>query len=138
MKIALVLRCSSVTLWAALGAVAPCSAQSNTPADLLARYAAQAGVPASAERGQAMFNGKFGRDFDNCAACHGAMPTKSGKDLVSEKPIKPLAPTFQPGRFTDRTKVEYQFNLNCKEVIGRVCSAGEKADLMAWLISLKP
>jgi mono/diheme cytochrome c family protein len=124
----------SLTLAAALGA----QAQSATPASLLAAYTAQAGKPASAERGQALFNSKFGRDFDSCATCHGAVPTRAGKDAMTEKPIAPLAPAAQPGRFSDRSKVDYRFQMNCRDVIGRECTAAEKADILAWLISLSP
>jgi mono/diheme cytochrome c family protein len=119
-----------------LGAAA--MAQTTTPKDLLAAYTAQAGAPASAERGQALFNRKFGRDFESCAACHGAVPVKPGKDLVAEKGIAPLAPAAQPGRFTDRAKVDYRFRVNCKDVVGRECTALEKADVMAWLVGLTP
>ena len=30
------------------------------------------------------------------------------------------------------------FSMNCRDVVGRACTAGEKADVLAWLISLKP
>ena len=122
----------------ALGCVPIAHAQATTPAELLSAYTARAGAPASPERGQALFMRKFGRDFDNCAACHGAMPTRAGKDLVTEKAIAPLAPAAQPGRLTDRAKVDFKFQVNCRDVIGRECTAAEKADIVAWLISLKP
>jgi len=66
------------------------------------------------------------------------VPTKAGKDAVSEKPIAPMAPAFNPARFTDRTKVDHQFRVNCKYVVGRECTAGEKADVLSWLLTLKP
>jgi len=114
-------------------------AQAATPSELLAGYSALAGGPASAERGEKLFSTNFGRDLGlSCASCHGAPPTKPGKDVVSEKPIAPLAPASNPKRFTDKAKVETNFNLNCKDVVGRVCTPGEKADVLAWLISLKP
>jgi mono/diheme cytochrome c family protein len=113
-------------------------AQASTPAELLAAYTKQAGGSASPERGQAFFTRKFGRDFDSCAACHGALPVSAGKDLVSEKPIAALAPAASPKRFTDKTAVEYRFGQNCKDVVGRACSAQEKADVLSWLLSLKP
>ena len=60
--------------WAAL-ALLP-AAQAVTPAELLAVYTAQAGAPASAERGQKLFTTNFGRDFGwSCSSCHGAKPT---------------------------------------------------------------
>jgi mono/diheme cytochrome c family protein len=124
----------SLALVAALGA----QAQSTTPASLLAAYTAQAGKPASPERGQALFNRKFGRDFDSCATCHGSVPNRAGKDAVTEKPIPPLAPAAQAGRFSDRSKVDYRFQMNCRDVVGRDCTVAEKADILAWLISLSP
>ena len=30
------------------------------------------------------------------------------------------------------------FRNNCKDVVGRDCSAAEKADVLAWLLTLKP
>jgi hypothetical protein len=120
----------------ALGGIA--HAQATNAAALLAAYTKQAGGSASAERGRAFFTRSFGRDFENCAACHGAMPVRAGKDLVSEKPIAALAPAVSPQRFTDRAKVEYRFSQNCKDVVGRECTAQEKADVLSWLVSLTP
>ena len=115
------------------------AAQAATPAELLAGYSAKAGAPASAEKGQKFFTTNFGRDLGfSCSSCHTANPLKDGKDQVTEKRIKPLAPAANTERFTDAHKVEFHFNLNCKDVVGRLCTPGEKADVMAWLISLKP
>lgn len=122
----------------AVAAAAPALAQTTNATELLAAYKAEAKAEPSAERGQALFNRKFGKDFDNCAACHGAVPTREGKDLVSEKSIAPLAPAARPGGFADKAKVDYRFRINCKDVVGRECTALEKADIMAWLVSLKP
>jgi len=115
------------------------AAQAATPAELLAKYSAQVGATPSPERGQRFFTTKFGRNFDwSCSTCHGAVPTKVGKDEVTEKPIQPMAPAFNAARFTDAAKVEYMFRLNCKDVVGRECTAAEKADLLSWLLTLKP
>lgn len=114
-------------------------AHAATPAELLAGYVAKAGAPAVPERGQKLFNTNFGRDLGlSCASCHGAVPVKPGKDQVTEKPIAALAPAANPSRFTDKSKVENWFRVNCKDFVGRECTAGEKADVMAWLMSLKP
>jgi hypothetical protein len=114
-------------------------AKAATPAELLAAYAKQAGTMPSAERGQTLFNTDFGRVMGlRCASCHGAVPTVSGRDEVSEKPLAPLAPAANPARFTNKSKVEDAFRLNCKDVVGRECTALEKADVMTWLISLTP
>jgi len=130
-------RVALVALLTAAGAV-PAS-HAATPAELLAAYTAQAGAPASPERGQKLFTTNFGRDFGwSCSTCHGAVPTGTGKDDLTGKPIAPMAPAANAKRFTDRAKVDHQFRLNCKDVVGRECSAAEKADVLAWLISLKP
>lgn len=115
------------------------AAQAATPQELLAGYTAAAGVPASPERGQKLFTSRFGTKMGfSCSSCHGDVPTKTGKDQVTDKPIPPLAPAFTPTRFTDLSKVDHWFRLNCRDIIGRDCSAGEKADVMSWLLTLKP
>ena len=114
-------------------------AHAATPAELLAGYQAQAGAPPRPERGQALFTtaSKQGLKL-SCASCHANVPTKTSTHPLSEKPIAALAPAFNPARFTDADKVERYFRLNCKEVFERDCSAAEKADVLSWLMSLKP
>lgn len=114
------------------------SAQPATPAELAAAYARQAGQAASPERGQKFFTTNFGRDFGwSCSSCHGAPPTRDGRDQVSDKRIAPFAPAFNDKRFTDRAKVENHFRQNCKDVVGRECTPLEKADVLAWVLTLK-
>lgn len=108
-----------------------------TPADLLQGYSAQAGAPPQAARGQAFFTTRQGREW-SCASCHGALPTQAGRHAATGKPIAALAPGFNPERFTDGTKADKWFRRNCNDVVGRECSAAEKADLLAWLLTLKP
>lgn len=128
-------RCALALLVAAGGAPAT---QAATPAELLAGYVKQAGAPGSPERGQRLFTTKFDGDFNwSCATCHTADPSQTGKHAVSGKPVEPLAPAANPQRFTNLTQVEFHFRLNCKDVIGRECTAGEKADVMSWLLSVK-
>ena len=112
-------------------------AQATTPADLLAGYTAQAGAPAQAARGQAFFNSRQGKDW-TCASCHGAVPTQAGKHASTGKPITALAPAANPERFSDPAKVEKWFRRNCNDVADRACTPAEKADMLAWLISLRP
>ncbi len=110
-----------------------------TPAELLAGYQAQAGTPPRPERGQTLFTtaSKQGLKL-SCASCHTNVPTKTSTHPLSDKPIAALAPAFNSARFTDADKVERYFRLNCKEVFERDCSAAEKADVLSWLMSLKP
>lgn len=122
--------CSVATAGAALAA---------TPAEILADYTRQAKAAASPERGQQLFTRKFGGGlFESCSDCHTAVPTVKGKDLATEKVIAPLAPAANPKRFTDSGRVENFFRINCKDVVGRECTAQEKADLLSWLIGLRP
>lgn len=115
------------------------AAQAATPAELLAAYTAQAGAAASPERGEKLFTTNFGKELGlSCSSCHGAVPTKTGKHAISDKRIEPLAPAFNDKRFTDRSKVEGWFRTNCRDVVGRECTAGEKADVLSWLLTLKP
>lgn len=132
-----------VAALALLGAVAlPGHAQTaaaTAPADLLAGYVAEAGAPASAARGEKLYQTNFGKEMGwSCTSCHTADPTRVGRHDVTEKAIKPLAPAANPARFTDRRQVEFFFKLNCKDVLGRECSAQEKADVLAWLLTRKP
>ncbi len=65
-------------------------------------------------------------------------PTTRGQHASTGKPIAPLAPAFNREAFTDTAKVDKWFRRNCKDVLSRECSAGEKADVLAYLLSLKP
>ncbi len=121
---------------ALLGALAGGTAAAATPAELLAGYTAQAGSPAQAARGQAFFNTRHGKDW-TCASCHGAVPSQAGQHASTGKAITALAPAFNPERFSDPAKAEKWFRRNCNDVAGRECSAAEKADVLAWLMTLK-
>ena len=113
--------------------------QAATPAELLAAYTAKAGAPASPERGQRLFTTNFGRELGwSCSSCHGAVPTQAGSHAATGKAIAPLAPAFNAQRFVDAAKTEKWFRRNCNDVMGRECSAAEKADVLSWLLTLKP
>ena len=112
-------------------------AHAATPQDLLAGYVAQSGTPAAAARGETFFAQTHGREW-RCTSCHTARPTAAGRHASTGKPIDALAPAGNPQRFTDAAKTEKWFRRNCNDVLGRECSAGEKADVLAWLSTLKP
>jgi hypothetical protein len=57
--------------------------------------------------------------------------------METGKRVKPLAPAFNPKRFTKEEKVNKWFKRNCNDVLGRECTWQEKADVLAYLISLK-
>lgn len=113
------------------------AAHAASPAELQTGYTAQAGGPASSTRGQQFFNARQGREW-SCASCHGAVPSQAGKHASTGNAITALAPAFNPERFTDPAKVEKWFRRNCNDVAARECSAAEKADVMAWLLTIKP
>jgi cytochrome c peroxidase len=115
----------------------PFAASAATPSELLAGYASQTGATASASRGLALFTARQAREW-SCASCHGATPTQPGRHASTGKPIGALAPAFNPERFTDPAKVEKWFRRNCNDVLGRECAPAEKADVLAWLMTLRP
>jgi hypothetical protein len=88
---------------------------------------------ASASRGEAFFNAKHGNEW-SCASCHGSPPTGPGKHAKTGKAIAPLAPAVNAERFTEAAIVEKWFRRNCNDVLGRACTASEKADVMAFVL----
>jgi Domain of unknown function (DUF1924) len=130
-------RWTATTVGASLLLLGATLSQAATPADLLADYTAQAGSPASQTRGQQFFNTKQGREW-SCATCHSTVPTQGGKHAATGKAITALAPAANPARFTDAVKAEKWFRRNCRDVADRECTAAEKADVLSWLMTLKP
>jgi mono/diheme cytochrome c family protein len=114
------------------------AAHAAQPAALLEGYQAEArkadaGFSASVPRGERFFGSPHGGEW-SCASCHGSPPTAQGKHARTGKSIAPLAPRANPQRFTDAAKVEKWFRRNCNDVLGRACTASEKADVLAWLL----
>lgn len=124
-------------LFALLAAAVPWLAGAATPGEMLAGYSAKAGAPAAPERGREFFTARHGREW-SCSSCHGAVPVQPGRHAGTGKAIGALASAVNAERFTDAAKVEKWFRRNCNDVLGRECSPAEKADVIAWLISLKP
>jgi hypothetical protein len=116
-------------------------ASAATPAEIQKSFepAARAGTPGfsgfSAARGQQFFSSAHGNDW-SCTSCHTASPVAPGKHAKTGKEIAPLAPAANPQRFSDTAKVEKWFKRNCNDVLGRVCNAQEKGDVLAYLMSL--
>ncbi len=112
------------------------TAQADTPAQILERLQAEAGAPASAERGRQLYHGKFtGGRSDSCASCHTDDPRASGRHARTHKLIEPLSPSVNRERFSDPEKVEKWFRRNCNDVLGRACGAQEKADFTAYVLA---
>ncbi|MDZ4280493.1 MAG: DUF1924 domain-containing protein [Hydrogenophaga sp.] len=122
---------------AVLTFAAAAQASDTTPGEQLSRWSAQAGAPGSASKGQAFFNQRHGGEW-SCASCHGTPPIRQGEHASTAKPIAPLSPAFNAKAFTDAAKADKWFRRNCKDVLNRECSAAEKADVLAYLLSLQP
>lgn len=116
------------------------------------KYAAQAKAadPAyaglSAEEGKLFFNREviqFKGDSKNpgkaiaCASCHTANPADMGENIVTGKLIKPLSPVINSKRFASVKKVEKQFTKHCNDVVGSDCTAQEKGNYIAFLLTQK-
>ena len=119
--------------------IAPLYSQAadTTPAEQLKAYNSQAGRVGDARQGELFFTQKHGGKW-SCSTCHNAPPVSDGKHASTGKLIKPLAPAANPVAFTDTAKIEKWFKRNCKDVLERECSAAEKADVLSYLMGVKP
>lgn len=117
------------------------AAWAETPAQFIAGYSAEAGAgfAADAARGKAFAGRNWGvsDSLASCTACHTANPRNPGRHAITGKAIQPLSPAANPERFSDPAKVEKWFKRNCKEVVGRACSAAEKADFIRYVVEAK-
>jgi hypothetical protein len=108
---------------------------SAAPQELLMGYEASSGKSSPA-RGEQFFNAKHGKEW-SCASCHENPPNHDTKHIVTGKVIKPLSPNTNPERFVDQAKADKWFKRNCNDVLARECTAQEKADVLAWLMTVK-
>jgi hypothetical protein len=93
----------------------------------------------SSDDGKAFFNRELtikGKPVA-CASCHTANPADTGKHVVTGKPIRPLAPGANEKRFASIDKVEKNFTKHCNDIIGRDCTAQEKGNFIAYLLTVK-
>ena len=124
-----------------IGLIIPLSAWSHQPQVFLFSFAEQAKLDNAAfsgfdaSRGEQFFKSQHGGDW-SCSSCHTDNPAASGKHVVTEKLIEPMAPSANPERFTNAVKVEKWFKRNCKDVVKRECTALEKGDVLTYLLSL--
>ncbi len=113
----------------------------ETPESYLATLKAEASATPgytefSAQRGAEFFKVKHGGDW-SCSSCHTEDPTAKGKHAKSDKLIKPLSPSANPERFTKLKKIKKWFRRNCNDVLDRECTAQEKGDFLAYLLTIK-
>lgn len=132
----------------ALLSLATLSAQADVgnAEKLVAKYSAAAkkANPAytgpSAIAGQLFFNQKImlqnGKEIA-CASCHTSNPANPGKNIITGKTIFPLSPSIDQRRFSNLDKVEDQFTQHCNDILGDDCTAKEKADYIAYLLTEK-
>lgn len=132
-----------VLLMAVSQGLSASSASAAAPVEIQKGFeaAARDGTPGfagfSVQRGEQFFKAKHGSDW-SCDTCHTANPLARGKHATTGKEIAPLAPSANSQRFTDAAKVDKWFRRNCNDVLGRLCTAREKGDVLEYLISLKP
>lgn len=98
---------------------------------LLQAYVSRGATEADAEQGRRLWLKKY--SDRSCASCHTDDLTVSGRHVKTNKLIKPMAPSVNPERLTDRKKIEKWFKRNCKWTMGRECSAQEKADFLLYI-----
>jgi cytochrome c553 len=115
--------------------LAAATAPAANPPELLDTWRSQAGAAADPARGRELFTADHGNEW-RCTTCHGNPPVGTGKHAVTGKPIQALAPAVNADRFTDAARAEKWFRRNCRDVLGRECTALEKADVLAWLLTL--
>ena len=114
----------------------------SSPDELMSGYAAEAKKTVkdlSAEAGRKFFLAERTTakgEKASCAGCHTKDPKKTGKTRAG-KEIAPMAIVANKERFTDKAKVEKWFKRNCKDVYERECTAQEKGDFIAFMMSVK-
>ena len=116
----------------------------ETPQQIIQTYvteaaARQPGFTPSAKRGEDLFRQRFALNdkMPACTSCHTDSPLNAGQHAVTGKAIRPLAVAANGERFADPAKVEKWFGRNCKEVVGRACTPGEKADFVAYMSEVR-
>jgi hypothetical protein len=91
----------------------------------------------SAARGEQFFKTRFPNskpDTPSCTSCHTTDPKKPGMTRAG-KAIEPMAVSASPKRYSDPAKVEKWFGRNCRNVVGRECTAAEKGNFITFMLS---
>ncbi|NTV95397.1 MAG: DUF1924 domain-containing protein [Thiobacillus sp.] len=126
------------TLLLSLMLLLPGSVLADSQAAIAEQLRQAANGQASATRGEQLFRARTGvGEAASCTDCHTDNPRAIGSHIRTRKAIEPLAPVANPARFTDMAKVEKWFRRNCQDVLGRACTAGEKADFAAYMIAVR-
>ncbi len=125
----------SLTLIIGIGMVNAAIAGDTSPSAQLKYWTDKAGTAANPISGKLFFTKTHGKEW-SCASCHGNPPITAGKHASTNKAIPPLAPSSNPEAFTETTKIEKWFRRNCNDVLARECTPQEKADVLAYLLTL--
>jgi cytochrome c peroxidase len=134
---------AAVALAATLGIPVRAAAASATTAasQQLAGWEAQARrerpgfTGFSAAEGEKLYRSEHVQDGQkvSCATCHTASPRAQGRTPVG-KLVDPLSPKVNPSRFSDPAETEKWFKRNCKQVLGRECTAEEKGHFVTYVL----
>lgn len=107
--------------------------------DLLAGYKAKGATEFSAARGKEMWTKEFKSaktgKMISCATCHSTDLKQATRHVETGEAIEPLAPSVNPKRLADPKFVEKWFGRNCKQTLGRECTAQEKGDFLMFMRS---
>lgn len=123
--------------YAAVLLLLPVLVQADAVDTLLDSYRQNGAGDFSAQQGemrwkQANPNPQSGKDR-SCTDCHTKVLTQVGKHVKTGKKIDPMAPSANPERLTDASKIEKWFKRNCNWTLGRACTAQEKGDYLRYL-----
>ncbi len=103
----------------------------GTVAGLLDDYRQQGVSQFSAAEGEKLWTSVHnGR---SCTSCHTKSVRNTGKHQRTKKVIKPMAPSVNPKRLTERKKVKKWLLRNCKWTFKRSCTPQEKGNILVWL-----
>jgi hypothetical protein len=130
-----------VALALLLGLPSRAHAAGPVATELLREYEAQARRTSaafagfSAEAGHKLYVATFTVDGQagSCSSCHTPDPRRVGRTPAG-KVVEPLSPAVNPARLADRREVEKWFTRNCKQVMGRECTAEEKGNFVTWML----
>ncbi len=89
-----------------------------------------------AARGRRLYLQTFSTEAGptSCATCHTEDPTQPGRSPAGKR-LLPLAPSANPQRLSDARTVEKWLGRNCKQVLGRLCTARESGDVLTFLLT---
>lgn len=130
-------RLHALTAACALGLAAPAFAAGPVLETLLGELKSAGAGPFDAARGAALWTRDdiFPGEKHACADCHGSDLTRPGKHTRTQKEIKPLAPSVNPTRLSNRAEIDKWLLRNCKSTFNRECTAQEKGDLLTYIQS---